>query len=130
MEVGSGAWATTHFNPELEVKILGLSLEDEEKMKQEAKSSTRDVVGIWKDESPYVASTITLYLEAGKLYLATRYKDGSSSVEEMTESDSDNGIKLVEKGGNRFGEYFILDNQKNLHAGGKNGIFRTYIKVQ
>ena len=130
MEVGSGAWATTHYNPKLEVKILGLTLEDEEKMIQEAKNINRDIVGIWKDENPYVPSTVTIYRENGNLYLATKYKDGSSSVEEMTESDSETGTKLVEKGGNRFGEYFILDNQKNLHAGGNNGIFRTYKKVQ
>jgi len=130
MKVGSGAWATTYYDPNLVVKILGLTLEAEEKMIQEAKNITRDIVGIWKDENPYVPSTVTLYRDAGKLYLATKYKDGSSSVEEMAESDSENGTKLVEKGGNRFGEYFILDRQKNLHAGGKNGIFRTYKKVQ
>ena len=29
MTVGAGAWATTHFTPDLEVKILGLSTEEE-----------------------------------------------------------------------------------------------------
>jgi len=33
MEIGMGAWATTHFNPQLKVLILGLSLEEEEALK-------------------------------------------------------------------------------------------------
>ena len=32
MTVGAGAWATTHFQPDLEVKILGLSTEEEKKL--------------------------------------------------------------------------------------------------
>ena len=32
MTVGAGAWATTHFTPDLEVKILGLSTEEEKKL--------------------------------------------------------------------------------------------------
>ncbi len=30
MQVGAGAWATTHFDPDLQVKILGLTAEEEE----------------------------------------------------------------------------------------------------
>jgi hypothetical protein len=30
MEIGAGAWATTHFDPTLEVKILGLPVEEEQ----------------------------------------------------------------------------------------------------
>lgn len=29
MELNAGAWATTHFNPNLKIKILGISIEDE-----------------------------------------------------------------------------------------------------
>ena len=61
--------------------------------------------------------------------MATNYKDGSSSLDEMTENDTKIGIKLVEQGGNRHGEYFLLDDQKNLRAGGKNGIFAEYTKI-
>ena len=38
MQVGAGAWATTHFNPALEVRILGLSIEDEERLTREPDS--------------------------------------------------------------------------------------------
>ena len=130
MKVGSGAWATTHFDPELEVKILGLTAEEEEKMARAAKSTSRDVLGIWMDDRPYAGATITIYRENKKLYLESKYKNGSGSIEEMTESQSTAGTKLVEKGGNPHGEYFVLDKKGNLQAGGNNGIFLEYKKLK
>lgn len=130
MEVGAGAWATSHFSPELEVRILGLTAEEEEKMTRAAKNTSRDVVGIWLDDRAYVGATITIFRENKKLYLESKYKDGSSSTDEMTESQSIVGKKLVEKGGNPHGEYFVLDKKGNLQAGGNNGIFLKYKKLQ
>ncbi|QUN05100.1 hypothetical protein KDN34_12870 [Shewanella yunxiaonensis] len=130
MKVGAGAWATTHFDPELEVKILGLTADEEDKMARAAKSSSTDSVGIWMDDRPYAGATITIYRKNKKLYLESKYKDGSSSIEEMAESRTAVGTKLVEKGGNPHGEYFLLDKNGNLQAGGKNGIFLKYKKIK
>ncbi len=130
MEAGVGAWATSHFDPELEVRILGLTAEEEEKMARAAKSTSRDVVGIWMDDRPYVGATITIYRENKKVFLESKYKDGSGSIEEMTETQSTIGTKLVEKGGNPHGEYFVLDKKGNLQAGGNDGIFLNYKKLQ
>ena len=130
MKVGAGAWATSFFDPGLEVEILGLTAEEEEKMTKDAKSTSRDVVGIWMDDRPYVGATITIFRENAKLYLDSKYKDGSGSIEEMTESHSTIGTKLVEKGGNPHGEYFVLDRKGNLQAGGNDGIFLKYKKLQ
>lgn len=130
MKVGSGAWATTHFNPKLKIKILGLTLEEEAKIVQQAKNHSADVVGIWLDDRPFIGATITIRRKGGKLYLETKYKDGSGSNEEMTERKSSSGIKLVEKGGNSHGEYFILDKKMDLHAGGNEGIFFKYKKLK
>ena len=60
MKVGSGAWATTHFDPELEIQILGLTQEEEERMARETTSQSRDIVGVWLDDRPYVGATLTL----------------------------------------------------------------------
>jgi hypothetical protein len=130
MKVGAGAWATTHFDPELEIRILGLTLDQEEKMGQDAASDSRNLVGVWADERPYVGARLTLYREYGKLYLETKYGDGSGSLEEMGEAKSATGTKMVEKGGNSHGEYFMLDGKGNLQAGGGDGIFLKYKKVK
>lgn len=130
MEVGAGAWATSHFDPELDVRILGLTADEEEKMAKEAKSTSRDVVGIWMDDRPYVGATITIYRENSKLYLESKYKDGSGSTEEMTETKINIGTKLVEKGGNPHGEYFVLNKKGDLQAGDNDGIFLKYKKLK
>ncbi|WP_217543627.1 hypothetical protein, partial [Vibrio metschnikovii] len=65
-----------------------------------------------------------------RLYLESRYKDGSGSTDEMTESQLNNAIKLVEKGGNPHGEYFVLDKNGQLQAGGNNGLFLKYKKLK
>jgi hypothetical protein len=57
MVVGAGAWATTHFNPDLEVRILGLTAEEEDKLLSEPPSQTREVIGRWLDESPHIGSS-------------------------------------------------------------------------
>jgi hypothetical protein len=130
MKVGSGAWATTHFNPDLEVHILGLTVSQEQKMAQDVKSESRDVVGIWADERPYVGAKLTLFRDKGKVFLETKYADGSESLDEMIEAKGSTGTKLVEKGGNEHGEYLVLDRNGNLRAGGGNGIFLTYKKLK
>lgn len=132
MKAGSGAWATTHFEPDLKVSILGLTEKEENAMTQEAKTASagRDVVGIWLDEDAYAGATITIYRENKKLYVESKYKDGSESTAEMTETKLNNGTKMVEKSGNPHGEYLVLDKNGALQAGGKNGIFLTYKKLQ
>lgn len=130
MEVGSGAWATTHFSPELEVKILGLTAEEEARMVNVAKNTSRDVVGIWLGDRPYIGSIVTIYRENQKLYLESIYKSGSSTTEEMMEFQSTNGTKLVVKG-DPSGAYFMLDTKsRKLQEGGANGIFLEYKKIK
>ena len=97
MKVGAGAWATSHFDPSLEVRILGLTAAEETTMTREAKSTSRDVVGIWMDDRPLIGATITIYRENAKLYLESKYKDGSGSTVEMNETRSSSGTKLVVK---------------------------------
>lgn len=132
MKAGSGSWATSHFEPDLKVSILGLTAKEENAMTQAAKtaSSDRNVVGIWLDESPYASATVTIYRENKKLYLKSKYNDGSEYTEEMTETKLDNGTKLVEKGGNPHDEYFLLDKNGSLQAAGSNGVFLIYEKIQ
>lgn len=41
MEIGAGAWTTTHFNPTLKANIWGLSLEEEKALKNKTKTTSR-----------------------------------------------------------------------------------------
>ena len=130
MKVGAGGWATTHFNPDLEVNILGLTLKQEIAFAKKVEDTTREVVGNWLDQSPMVGGKISIYRKDGKIYMEREFKDGSSSNEEMVEKPSSSGTRYEEKGGSNFGEYYILDRQGNLQIRDREGLIATTRKIE
>ncbi len=130
MKVGAGAWATTHFNPDLDVRILGLTVEQEESFVNEPEYSSRKVVGTWLNESPFVASKITIYHQNGKFYVETKFKDGSSSNKEMVKKASSSGQRFEEKSGSSFGDYYLIDRQGNLQLRDREGLIATAKKIK
>ena len=130
MEVGAGAWATTHFNPNLEVKILGFTVEQENALRQLPDDPSREVIGFWLDESLYgMGSRITIFRQNGKLFIENTYKDGSSGKKEIVEKLSDKGRTFRKKEGSSVGEFYLIDNQGNLQMWDEEGIISTAKKI-
>jgi len=67
MPVGHGGWATTHFNPTLDVRILGLTSQDQEALATNSVVPGGEIIGRWLEET--LGSLITIYREDGTLYL-------------------------------------------------------------
>lgn len=130
MKVGAGAWATTHFNPTLEVRILGLTIEREEALTKEPADKSGEVVGEWLDESPVIGGKITIYRQNGKLYMEHKYKDGSSSKEEMVEKASSSARRFEKKPPSSFGEYYVIDREGNLEIRDREGLIATARKIE
>jgi len=63
MEVGSGAWAISHFNPNLEVEILGLAKEEKARLVEETADTSGNLMGRWIDNSPYVSGVYSIFKE-------------------------------------------------------------------
>ncbi|GIU29751.1 hypothetical protein [Shewanella sp. MBTL60-007] len=103
---------------EREAKLKEMEMSVVEKRRrlswQEDELSPREVVGCWVDERPLLGDKITLYKQAGKYYLETWYLDGCHSLDEMLSEEMEEGIKLEDKGGNIFGEYFMLTTDNEL----------------
>lgn len=127
-----GYWATTHYNPDLEVKILGLSNEDEAALAKPAASTPdKNVVGVWMDDRPGIGAKMTIYYSNdGKLFLEDSYSDGSSGKNEMKDMPVENGKRIEDIEGNDFGEYFIINNANQLEFWSKNGNYYTAKKIQ
>jgi hypothetical protein len=122
MKPGAGAWATTHFTPDLEVSILGASQVQERQAKQADVPGT--VLGRWYEEQ-YTQSGLVIYQQKGRYHIRTRYKDGTSSDE------------LLKRKGNTFtyaetgsfnGEYFKLLPNGNLGLLNREGKLFTQAK--
>ncbi len=121
-----GYWATTNFNPNLEVRIIGLSIEDERALtKKAATNSKRNIIGSWLDDRPGVGAKMTLFYKNKKLFLESAYSDGSSGIQEMVERSHRGGKRIDDKNGNGFGEYFIINERNELEFWSKNGNYYT-----
>ena len=113
MTPGSGAWATSHFNPNLEVKILGTTIEEEKALMSKPQKSSGKIIGEWLDESSYGAK-YTLIKRNGKIIMICKYKDGSGSEEEMIQKKQSGKLRFEEKEGNDFGEYYLIEGNGRL----------------
>ena len=117
------AWATTHFNPNLEVKILGLTLEQERLMREETKSVEGEkAIGIWIDER--IGGKLTIFEKNGISYLRSEYSDGSSGEQELVSEEASGGRKYATPD-NGFGEYFVLSEDGRLEFWGGSGNYYT-----
>jgi hypothetical protein len=107
MPVGAGGWATTHFDPGLEVRILGLAEEAERVDAVAAAISTREDIGRWLDERS--GSQIVMYRDRGILYVERYFSDGSVLKEELVETTSQLGRRFESKGGSSLGGHWVID---------------------
>lgn len=122
---GAGAWATSHFNPNLVVKILGLTIEEEKELKGKSEGSANDMIGEWLDDSPYIGGKTTLLRKSGKIIMIRAFKDGSSSEKEMIQKQQSGKLRYEEKGYNRFGEYYLIDSSGRLQVYDEAGLINT-----
>jgi hypothetical protein len=135
MEVGAGAWASTHFNPNLEVRILGLSPEQMASLQSETVDSSRDVLGSWLDETIGLSCRITIYRENEKTYCEEKFKDGSSAVGELIEKVVAGGQRFVKKNpvnpraAEESGDHWLLDRTGHLQIRDNEGLIRTAKKL-
>ena len=127
MEVGAGAWATTHFNPNLDVRIQGLTAEQEEILKQQPDDPSREVIGRWLDE--FIGSRITIFRQNGKLFIENTYKDGSGGKKEIVEKLSGRKRTFRRKEGSSAGDFYLIDKQGNLQMWDQEGIICTAKKI-
>lgn len=109
MEIGAGAWASAHFNPDLEVKIYGLTTGEETNLRKPSAEPQGKILGEWLCDQPFVEGASTLYVQDGRVYMKTVYKDGSSGTDEMVEKKSGRGRRFQVKEGSAVGEYYLIN---------------------
>ena len=127
MKVGSGAWATTHFSPDLDVQILG-STEKEDKQIQNSSDVSGEIIGKWKSDKSLMGAVLILYKnDDSKIMMRINWKSGNPSDDEITESQEKGLTKYDD--GNGHGEYYILEKNGNLGMYGKDGKFDEAIKI-
>ena len=130
MVVGAGGWATTHFNPQLRVEILGLTADEEQRLAARPEPSSRDIVGRWLDEAPLVGGRITIFVEGKGLYLEQAYKDGSAGKQGLVEKMTPLGRRFDNVEGSSHGDHWVLGSDGNLQLRDNEGLIRTARKIR
>jgi hypothetical protein len=127
--IGNGAWATTHFNPELELKILGPTKESKEEFNK--KSVKGEILNIWKSNEAIMPSRYFLVKENNEyfmkiLFAKNLYTDASEIIEKVYQSEK-NGLKKYNSN-NPHNEYYIHEKNGNLGMYNESGKFKEAIK--
>jgi len=130
MQVGTGYWASTHYNPDLAVKVLGLSADAASTLSANSEASNRDEIGRWLDDSPSAGHRIVIFRDNGKLFMVLTFDDGSTGTDEIVESQSTLGPRFNKPSGSTSGDHWILDSTGNLQVRDSQGLVYTDEKIQ
>jgi hypothetical protein len=123
MDTDGLAWATTHFDPDLDVRVLGLTPEQERRISV-VESADGQVIGSWLHElDPCAQLTI---LRRGKQFFLRRVcKDGSSGEEGLVEKRSSRGRRFEYLPDPGHGEYFLITKDGELQEWDRDGLLFT-----
>ncbi|WP_027358393.1 hypothetical protein [Desulforegula conservatrix] len=124
-EKALSAWATTHFNPDLKVEIIGATKQDHEKLLTKDKTDMpENLIGSWLSHNGSEHKVVA-YKKNGKVFIRNIYPDGSS-FEEQHKLTTYKGLKKFQTETDRsIGEYFLINAKGELEFWSKNGNFYT-----
>ncbi len=114
MKPNFGAWATSDFDPNLKVQILGTTIEEEKALINDNTSLSGEKIGEWFDDSAGAGIKYTLLKRNNKIILVRKGKKGSEWEEEMIQKKQSGRLKFEEKRGNNSGDYFLIEKNGNL----------------
>jgi hypothetical protein len=117
MKLTDGAWATSHYDTGLKVKIIGIK-EKEERVKEDNITSS-DILGKWYCNTPGVKHTITFFKDGNNLKAKLVWPFDHESIETIREGRNNRYIITSSK----FGEYYILNSSGILELWDMDGKF-------
>jgi hypothetical protein len=125
MSTDGTAWATTHFDPDLQVAIIGPTAQQQRQLESIPLKTGDQLLGSWFDQSGIVGGTVRLIRHDGRLDLERHFMDGSSLTEHVRESNSSGARRLDTVEHNRFGEYYVIARDGSLEMYDTTGLIKT-----
>lgn len=121
-----GYWASTHFKPELEVVIYGLSATEAEAMRTHAQpSDPQNTVGTWLIDQQFFPGRITIWEDPDGIFMQYLYAEGYETVEAVTQSAHELGTRFDVVPDAGTGDYQIVDSSGNLLFADDLGVWLT-----
>lgn len=111
-----GTWATSHFDPELEIEILGFTSEQDQLNNDNLVNM--NVIGKWSTEK--YGFTVIYFKDADQgEKIKTIYAHGGESIEDVKSSLVEEETRIDYE--NNHNEYFIIQSDGKLGLYGENG---------
>jgi hypothetical protein len=129
MTPGLGAWATTNFNPSLNVSILGITIEEEKALREGVKTPSGEIIGEWLDESPYAGAKYTLIKTNEEIIMVQKFTDGSYLEIEMVQKNQ-SGLLQFERKKTRFKDYYLIERNGSLGLYDDLGLISTMLAIK
>lgn len=126
-ELGNGAWAITHFKPELKIEILGATKKASSDMN--SIKVTGEILNTWFDNDSMLPNKKYLVKENGKFFMKSVYSKsklagaGGEMVEEVFEKKLNNGTLRYDYD-NNYDEYYLIEKNGNLGMYDYSGKFK------
>jgi len=127
MKIGRGAWATSHYNPTLEINIMGVDQATEEKLKN-VDTVEGELVGKWYDNSPYGEHTVVIYKANGQFKMIEKFKDGRERKKDLKASKHNGKQKFTYD--NDYGDYLIIEMDGSLGSYDRDGFISASKKIE
>jgi len=107
------AWAYSHYNPQLEIQINGLSLKTKATLEADKTSDDENVVGSWLDAGS-ISRKIVIKKINNSYRMTSTYGDGSGETVTLTVKVVNGEERLYETPGNLYGDYMVIKENGNL----------------
>ncbi len=117
-------WATTHFTPELDVRVLGQTQEQHDAMTSSATAVHGTLLGRW-NVTRGIERVLTAYEEAGLTYVKYTFNDGSYSTYEFQVQKQAGHIMLSPPSDTNIKEHYVINRRGELEVWSPNGLERT-----
>ena len=115
-ELAGLPWASTHFSPSLEVKILGLSQQEEDAMRKLSLDHKGKRIGAWLQDNQY--KTLDLIYDDGGIKIAEIRSPTERSDSDMIEMSSSTGRRFRKVKGSNI---YDVDHRGNLRISNAGG---------
>lgn len=129
MKVDAGAWASTHFRPDLEIRIYGMTKNEYERINRtENLNDESEVIGIWLNEMPYLERRITILNRDDDYFLETLYPDGSGGERPLIRDQTPVGIRFRVNINSE--DFYLLRPNGQMELRDSSGLITILTKVQ
>jgi hypothetical protein len=117
-ELAGQPWASTHFRPELDVKILGLSKQEEDAMRMIPLDHKGRRIGAWLQDNQYKMLDL-IYDEDGAIKIAEIRSPTERSDSNMIEMPSPTGRRFKKASGSNIYDVDYAGNLRIFNADGQ-----------